>query len=140
MVFKKSIGVEVDMWSLGCIIYEMYIGEPLFPVRNENERSSLNIAIEMTRLYATQLGELPDLLFPDQIRSMMKHEQQKALEASPKPFEPLRRINVFSLPEGMGAIEEASQLKDLILSMLRYDSESRVTPSEALAHPFMAFE
>ena len=27
----------VDMWSVGCILYELAIGSPLFPARDENE-------------------------------------------------------------------------------------------------------
>lgn len=27
----------VDMWSLGCIIYELIAGSPLFPAKDENE-------------------------------------------------------------------------------------------------------
>jgi len=35
------LGIEydhaVDMWSLGCILYELIIGQPLFPAKDENE-------------------------------------------------------------------------------------------------------
>jgi dual specificity tyrosine-phosphorylation-regulated kinase 2/3/4 len=27
----------VDMWSLGCIVYELFAGRPLFPAQDENE-------------------------------------------------------------------------------------------------------
>ena len=35
------MGIEydaaIDMWSLGCILYEMVTGSPLFPGQDENE-------------------------------------------------------------------------------------------------------
>ena len=30
----------IDMWSLGCIIAELYIGYPLFPGESENDQMS----------------------------------------------------------------------------------------------------
>ena len=29
---------KVDMWSLGCILAELFTGEPLFPGNNEQEQ------------------------------------------------------------------------------------------------------
>ena len=28
---------SVDMWSFGCILFELSVGRPLFPARDENE-------------------------------------------------------------------------------------------------------
>jgi dual specificity tyrosine-phosphorylation-regulated kinase 2/3/4 len=33
MIFKTSYGVKTDIWSFGCIIFELYTGYPLFPAR-----------------------------------------------------------------------------------------------------------
>jgi len=32
-----AYGTEIDVWSFGCIIAELFIGEPLFPGEDENE-------------------------------------------------------------------------------------------------------
>jgi dual specificity protein kinase YAK1 len=32
---------KADMWSLGCIVAELYAGVPLFPAQDENELNEL---------------------------------------------------------------------------------------------------
>ena len=44
---------EVDMWSLGCIIYELITGSPLFPARDENE---------LLEYFIVTMGHIPEYL------------------------------------------------------------------------------
>jgi len=41
----------VDMWSLGCIIYELISGSPLFPAHDENE---------LLEYFVITIGNLPE--------------------------------------------------------------------------------
>ncbi|VDP75263.1 unnamed protein product, partial [Schistosoma mattheei] len=38
IILGISYGPPIDMWSLGCILPELYTGRPLFPGENENEQ------------------------------------------------------------------------------------------------------
>lgn len=38
----------IDMWSLGCILYELYVGVPLF--LGEDEKDQMNCIIEVKGL------------------------------------------------------------------------------------------
>jgi len=37
VIFGIPYGVEIDIWSFGCIIAELFIGYPIFPGEDENE-------------------------------------------------------------------------------------------------------
>ncbi|XP_041941444.1 dual specificity tyrosine-phosphorylation-regulated kinase 4-like [Alosa sapidissima] len=45
IILGCSYGIEIDMWSLGCIIAELYTGVPLFP--GENEKDQLALIMEV---------------------------------------------------------------------------------------------
>lgn len=38
MILGLPYGTPIDMWSLGCILAELYTGYPLFPGENEVEQ------------------------------------------------------------------------------------------------------
>jgi dual specificity tyrosine-phosphorylation-regulated kinase 2/3/4 len=37
VILRIPYNTKVDMWSLGCIVAELFTGEPLFPGKNEQE-------------------------------------------------------------------------------------------------------
>jgi dual specificity tyrosine-phosphorylation-regulated kinase 2/3/4 len=41
IVLMKPYDHKIDVWSLGCLIYEIYTGTPLFPSRTEDEQMQM---------------------------------------------------------------------------------------------------
>lgn len=45
VVLGHQYDYQVDMWSLGCIIAEMFCGRPIFPAQDENELLEFHILV-----------------------------------------------------------------------------------------------
>lgn len=105
----------VDMWSVGCVIAEIILNKPIFPGRNA----------------ADQLFEIIKVL-----GTPTKAEISKMNADYTKYKFPM--IKCFPLKEIFkGYLNELGQdFFDLLSKMFDYNPEARITPMEALHHPF----
>lgn len=110
IVGSCSYGVEADMWSLGCVLAEMWTGEPLF--RGENSKHQF---IKIMEVCGT-----PN---PWDLNAM-----SESVEVS------LPSIQGSGLAAVLGPCDP--NLADLIRRMLQYNPKERVSAREAQAHPF----
>ncbi|XP_026872495.1 dual specificity protein kinase CLK1-like [Electrophorus electricus] len=116
-----------DVWSLGCILIEYYLGSTLFQTHDSKEHLAM-----MERV----LGPLPThMLQKTRKRRYVHHDrldwdvQSSSGRYVRKHCRPLRQyMNSRSL--------EHEQLFDLIEKMLEYDKTKRITLDEAIKHPF----
>nr|XP_022332202.1 probable serine/threonine-protein kinase yakA [Crassostrea virginica] len=120
VLFGLPFGTEIDLWSLGCILAELYSGLPLFP-----GTSKVPVIKEMTRL----LGPFPRGVFQkgkfyDDLKGYTDNCEQK--NASGVLFKKLGcRDYLF---------------RDFLSGLLRYNPAERFSPLQAAQHPFLASE
>ncbi|KAL5019856.1 hypothetical protein ScPMuIL_002748 [Solemya velum] len=107
----------VDIWSVGCIMAEMIIGEPLFPALRHIEHLKMILVLVGT----------PGPEFMQKIESV---DARRYIESLPK--ETKREFKEVFPNASDHAI-------DLLKKMLTIDPDVRISATDALAHPYMEF-
>lgn len=120
-----------DVWSTGCIIFELYQGHTLFQTHDNLEHLAM-----MGRI----LGDIPNHIVRRSKTSYFQGGRlawdwglpaAKYAAQHCRPLPQYRRCGSASV-QGQ---EEAVML-DLVARMLEYDPDSRITLQESLKHPF----
>uniref|UniRef100_A0A671NMH1 dual-specificity kinase n=1 Tax=Sinocyclocheilus anshuiensis TaxID=1608454 RepID=A0A671NMH1_9TELE len=116
-----------DVWSLGCILIEFYLGLTLFQTHDSKEHLAM-----MERV----LGPIPaHLLQKARKRRYVHHDKLDWDEHSSagryvrKHCKPLKQYMSSKTPEH-------ELLFDLLQKMMEYDSSKRITLEQAIGHPF----
>ena len=117
---------SIDMWSLGCILAELFYGYPLFP--GESEKEQIQYMMEV-------LGLPPASVMQRSTRKRMFFEDN----GEPK-LQPSSRGRVHK--PGAKTLEQVVHSQDkLFLDFLRrcldWDPVTRLTPDEGLHHPWV---
>ncbi|XP_069395899.1 dual specificity protein kinase CLK4-like isoform X2 [Paralichthys olivaceus] len=117
-----------DVWSLGCVLMEFYLGRTLFQTHDSKEHLAMMEKV---------LGPIPpELLKQTKKQHYVRSERLNWDERSSsddyitKHCKPLKYMQRRS--------EEERQLFDLLSCMLEYDVYRRITLEEALWHPFFS--
>ncbi|KZT69063.1 hypothetical protein DAEQUDRAFT_302437 [Daedalea quercina L-15889] len=126
VILGMNYHMAIDMWSLGCILAELYTGFPIFP--GENEQEQLSCIMEV-------LG-VPD-------KDFINRSSRKRLffdtSGAPRPVVNSkgrrRRPGTKSLAQVLRCDDE--QFVDFIAKCLVWDPERRIKPQAALRHPFI---
>ncbi|KAF3023812.1 hypothetical protein E8E15_003019 [Penicillium rubens] len=126
VILGMSYGMPIDMWSLGCILAELFTGYPIFPGENEQE----------------QLACIMEIFGPPEKHLIEKSSRKKLFfDSLGKPRLTVsskgrrRRPSSKELRQALKCDDEA--FLDFITRCLRWDPARRLSPHDALKHEFL---
>ena len=126
VILGMSYGMPIDMWSLGCILAELYTGYPIFPGENEQE----------------QLACIMEVFGPPEKHLIEKSSRKKLFfDSMGKPRLTVsskgrrRRPNSKELRQVLKCDDEA--FLDFITKCLRWDPSRRLNPHQAMGHEYV---
>ncbi|KKK17117.1 hypothetical protein ARAM_006190 [Aspergillus rambellii] len=127
VILGMSYGMPIDMWSVGCILAELYTGYPIFPGENEQE----------------QLACIMEVFGPPEKHLIEKSTRKKLF------FDSLGKPRITVSSKGRRRRPSSKELRqvlkcddeaflDFIARCLRWDPARRLNPHDALRHEFIA--
>eukprot|EP00879_Flechtneria_rotunda_P009162 GHRR01009592.1.p1 GENE.GHRR01009592.1~~GHRR01009592.1.p1 ORF type:complete len:875 (+),score=386.54 GHRR01009592.1:541-3165(+) len=126
VILGLPYGCEIDMWSFGCILAELFMGYPLFP--GEDETEQLLCIMEI-------MGLPPRHLVDAASRRKVFFDTNGAPAVVPNSRGKLHHPGTKSLWSVLRCAEPG--FVDLLDKCLRWNPAERLTPEQALAHPWM---
>uniref|UniRef100_A0A3Q0RA95 non-specific serine/threonine protein kinase n=1 Tax=Amphilophus citrinellus TaxID=61819 RepID=A0A3Q0RA95_AMPCI len=149
----------IDMWSLGCVIAELFLGWPLYPGALEYDQIRyisqtqglpgehlLNSGTKTARFFCKE-SESPYAAW--RLKATDEHEAEtgmKSKEARKYIFsclDDIAHVNLMMNLEGSDLLAEKADRQEfvsLLKKMLLIDAEERIAPAEALSHPFVTMQ
>ncbi|GMK57095.1 hypothetical protein CspeluHIS016_0309350 [Cutaneotrichosporon spelunceum] len=126
VILGMNYAMAIDMWSLGCILAELYTGYPIFPGENEHEQlACIMEVLGVPDHYVVQKASRRKLFFD--------------ATGAPRPF-----VNAKGKRRRPGTKTLASVLKcnddlfiDFISKCLTWDPDKRLKPHPAMRHPWI---
>lgn len=126
---------SADMWSLGCMVWELVTGDYLFQPRGEGEGGK---DVEQLAQMIARLGDLPPHIASHGSNAATYFcAQGHLLQPGSLPRMPLDRV--LSQQYNLAA-DEAAGLRDFLMPMLEFDPAKRASAAEMLDHPWLRGE
>lgn len=133
---------SVDLWSMGCILAELWTGGVLFSTHDE---------VEHLALMERSLGSLPPgLVRRASARKMDKNFRHGTLRWPDRAYDRASEAHVRAQPRLKDALRgephiaplrwgpQLADFYDLLWRLLEYEPQDRLSAVDALKHPFVA--
>ena len=133
----------MDMWSIGCVIYELFTGQILFKGRTNNEM--LKCMMDVKGPFPKKMIKKAEFAF----KHFDLHDANLAFSLEEEDLvtkQPVKRnINNPVTRESFSKLlsnhsdkkKKVAQLVDLLERIFVFEPEKRITPIQALNHPFI---
>jgi serine/threonine protein kinase len=131
--FRKYTNA-IDIWSMGCIFYELITGVPLFMFNRDDEKDDYDSeSVNMINTILNMLPQKPSQFILNKFTSMGNINLSKYSNNSGRKT--LKERVSKSMSEKFSR-DTLDQFIDLINHLLCFDPELRYTATQALEHPF----
>ncbi|RUP43906.1 kinase-like domain-containing protein, partial [Jimgerdemannia flammicorona] len=137
---------SLDVWSVGCTLYELFTGKILFPGRSNNQM--LRYMMEVKGKFSHKMlrrGQFAGQHFDEglnflqvEVDRLTNKEVTKKVVIT-RPTKDLKARLMAAAGSGQMSDEEralVAQFADLLDRCLNLNPEKRISVKEALAHPF----
>ncbi|KAL5490604.1 PRP4_1 [Sanghuangporus weigelae] len=135
----------LDIWSIGCTLYELYTGKILLPGRSNNQM--LLLMMELKGRFNSKMIKKAKFgsTYFDEMGAFqsVEHDKVTGVDVIRKVHvtKPTRDLRSRLLPSSVKVVDEEAKLVtsfiDLLDRCLMLDPSRRITPKEALMHPFI---
>jgi serine/threonine protein kinase len=109
---KECYGTEIDMWSLGCVMFELLTEQPLLTGTDEDPDG-----------YMKQLFALVGMPSSEALKSL-------------KGYAKLESFGLGDVGTGLNVMEDDRDTYSLLHALLTLDPLNRITAAGALNHPY----
>lgn len=131
-IIGEFYDTKSDIWTIGCILYEMILGDYMFNIDRRDFNNSLDCDRGMLHRMYEMLGNMP-LEMTKKCDFSKDLFDSKGRIINHKTYTN-KKIHELLMLDTELELKEAMVIEDLLIKMLNYDPKLRLTAEECLKH------